>query len=107
MNLGSHLSRVGFPRTHHPLYNDDLRTQLLVNSKDVDEPKCEHHEVNGQNSPASLKHGGHHSKEGPRLDKAAGAGVHGGQEVFPQDTKYASQLAKNQVPGPHGFQRAK
>jgi hypothetical protein len=48
----------------------------------VDEPKCEHHEVNGQNGPASLKHRGHHSGEGRRLGKAAGA--HVGQEVSPK-----------------------
>lgn len=48
----------------------------------MDESKCEHHEVDGQNSAASLEHRGQHPGERQWLGRAVGA--RGQQEVSPK-----------------------
>ena len=45
---------------YHPLHNDDLGPQLLVDGEDVDETQCEHHEVQRQHRSPRLIRVFHH-----------------------------------------------
>ena len=47
-------------QAHHPLHDDDLGAQLLVDGEDVDEPEREHHEVEGKHRAAGLEGPGQH-----------------------------------------------